>query len=84
MNPILKDTIQTFCKFIPESKIGIYSPNPNDDRRLRAIYETAIAVGGEVKPSYILDCLKELYPNWEEKDLIDCADSSFKHMLNLI
>ena len=83
MSNELQKAIKLFCQFIPECKIGKYSPNPNDDRRLKSIYDVACSNSEEIRASDIIDCLKELKPEVCEKDIVECGDTAFKHMLQL-
>ena len=82
MSDALQKAIELFCQLIPESKIGTYSANPNDDRRLKAIYETAINNHEDIHASDIIECLKECHPGIAEVDIIKCGDSAFRHMLD--
>ena len=83
MSEELQKAIKSFCQLIPESKIGKYSSNALDDKRLKLIYNTAISAGEEVRPQHIIDCLKECHPNIADEVIVECADSAFKHMLTL-
>ncbi|MBQ7774021.1 MAG: hypothetical protein IJ383_08170 [Bacteroidales bacterium] len=59
MSNELKNAINTFCKLLPDNKVGEYSPNPNDDRRLKAIIDTANKNSEGVRPSDIIEGLRE-------------------------
>ena len=83
MSTELQNTIESFCCFIPESKIRKYSANPNDDRRLKAIYDTAIKNHEEVHSYDIIECLKKYHPDVAEASIIECGDSAFRYMLDL-
>ncbi len=83
MSQELQKAIESFCQLIPESKIGKYSPNALDDKRLKKIYDTAIANKENVTPKLIIDCLKESHPQLSETDIQECGDTAFNHMLSL-
>ena len=59
MSKELEKAIELFCAVLPENKIGTYSPQPNDDARLKEILET------ELKMTQIYDLVtkKETYKN---------------------
>ncbi len=63
--------------------IGKYSPNPNDDRRLKAIIDIANTNSEEVRPSVIIEGLRRNKQNIAEEDIIECGDTAFKHLLDL-
>ena len=83
MSTELQKVIRSFCQLIPENKIGEYSSNALDDKRLKLIYDTAILIGEDIRPQHIIDCLKECHPNIADEVIVECADSAFKHMLTL-
>lgn len=83
MSEKLQKEIQTFCMLLPESKIGEYSANTHDDKRLVNIYKTAIENGEDVRPLDILNCLRKCYPNYDDKVLSLCADTAFRHMCDI-
>jgi hypothetical protein len=75
--------INAFCYHIPESKIGIYSPNVLDDNRLESIYDVACKSGEDIRPQYFIDSLKAHHPNIADNDIMECADTAFRHMLDI-
>ena len=83
MTTELKQAIDLFCQFIPYNKIGAYSPQCLDDVRLKAILDTAMKMNEEVRPTDIFKSLKSLYPELDESVIGECADTAFKHMLDL-
>lgn len=83
MNKKLYDAIQRFCLLLPENKIGEYSANALDDQRLINIYRTAIENGEDVRPSDLLNSLKECHPDVALEDLRQCADTAFRHMCDI-
>ena len=44
MSEELEKAIELFCVVLPENKVGTYSPQPNDDARLKEILETALTI----------------------------------------
>lgn len=84
MSNELENAIKSFCIFLPDTKVGTYSPNPNDDRRLKSILEAANKNKEEVRPSDIIEGLKKYKQNnVAEDDILECGDTAFKHMLQL-
>ena len=83
MSTELQRAIRSFCQLIPESKIGEYSSNALDDKRLKDIYETACEIGEDISSIDIIACLRECHPNVSDEEIIKCGDSAFRHMLNL-
>lgn len=83
MSQELQKAVESFCRLIPESKVGKYSPNTLDDKRLKKIYDTAIAHNENITPKHIIDCLKEYHPQLSETDIQECGDTAFNHMLSL-
>ncbi len=63
--------------------MGKYSPNPNDDRRLKSILDAANKNKEEVCPSDIIEGLRKYKQDVAEGDIIECGDTAFKHMLQL-
>lgn len=82
MSEELQRAIESFCCLIPESKIGNYSPNSNDDRRLKNIYDTAIANNEDISPCDIIICLKKWHPDINEEYIIECGDTAFRYMID--
>lgn len=83
MSTELQKAIESFCLLIPVSKIGEYSSNPNDDRRLKHILDTALKNNEEVRPKHIIDALSACHPEIDMADIIQCADTAFRHMFNI-
>lgn len=84
MSNELENAIKSFCISLPDAKVGKYSPNPNDDRRLKDIYDTAVVNNEEVRPSDIIEGLRKYKQNnVAEDDILECGDTAFKHMLQL-
>lgn len=82
MSKELQKAIESFCSLMPESKIGTYSPNSNDDRRLKNIYDTAVANNEDIRPCDIIDCFKKWHPDIDEKHIIECGDTAFRYMID--
>lgn len=83
MSNELENAIKSFCIFLPDTKVGTYSPNPNDDRRLKSILEAANKNKEEVRPSDIIEGLKKYKQDVSEGDILECGDTAFKYMLEL-
>ena len=83
MSNELENAIKSFCISLPDAKVGKYSPNPNDDRRLKDIYDTAVINNEEVRPSDIIEGLKKYKQDVSEGDILECGDTAFKYMLEL-
>ena len=75
--------IELFCAVLPENKIGTYSPQPNDDARLKEILETALKNNEDVRIQYLIDGLKKWHPNVAESDIIECAETAFNRMFEI-
>lgn len=83
MSTELQKAIESFCLLIPESKIGEYSSNSNDDRRLKHILDTALKNKEDVSPKHIIETLSACHPEIDMADIIKCADTAFHHMFNI-
>ena len=75
--------IELFCAVLPENKIGTYSPQPNDDARLKEILETALKNNEDVRIQYLIDGLKKWHPNVAKSDIIECAETAFNRMFEI-
>lgn len=75
MSEELVKAIEIFCVALPENKIGTYSPQANDDARLKEILETALKNNEEVRIQNLIEGLKKwqvyylgrLQQKWEPK-----------------
>ena len=83
MSEELEKAIELFCAVLPENKAGTYSPQPNDDARLKEILETALRNNEEVRILYLIDGLKKWHPDIAESDIIEWAETAFNRMFEL-
>ena len=83
MSEELEKAIELFCVVLPENKVGTYSPQPNDDARLKEILETALRNNEEVRILHLIDGLKNWHPDIAESDIIECAETAFNRMFEL-
>lgn len=81
MNEKLKAAIDFFALMIPECKIGIYSNNPLDDKRLDKIAFLSDLLNICITKEDLKEALKRHHPDVGDKDIADCAASCMEYIL---
>lgn len=72
--------LTSFCSLLPENKIGEYSSNPNDDRRLIELAYVSYSTKQEITIEMFKDELQKWHPDVFENDIDRCAKSCLEQI----